>query len=144
MLKSLVLDTMVRQGINTTSPVSDYRGDLHPVAERPGAGHDGPAGQVQRADRPAGGGAGADGRSHRGLRAVGHGLHPGLLPVGLRVPNSLGLGALHTPHRHALPALSHRRPFPQDRLSLQVTWSSSRSSLATGTVGFVKRYSGLP
>ena len=44
LLNSLVLDTMVRQGINTTSPVLDYRGGLHPGAGRPGAGHDGPPG----------------------------------------------------------------------------------------------------
>ena len=67
LLNGLVLDTMVCQGINTTSPVLDYRGDLHPVAERPGAGHDGPPGQVPGAGRPTSGGAGANGRSHRGL-----------------------------------------------------------------------------
>ena len=65
-----MLDTTVRQGIDTTSPVSDYRGGLHPVAERSGAGHDGPPGEVPGAGRPAGGGAGADGRSHRGLHRL--------------------------------------------------------------------------
>ena len=136
----LVLDTMVLQEIHTTSPVSAHLGGLHPVAERPGAGHVGPPEQVSGADRLAGGGAGADGRSHRGLRAVGHGLQPALFPVGLRVPGSPWLGALLDDHRHALSSLPHRRPFPQDRLSLQVTWASSRSSLSTGTVAFFKTF----
>ena len=42
--EGLVLDTMVSQGINTTSPVSDHLGGLHPNAERPDAGHDGAPG----------------------------------------------------------------------------------------------------